>query len=63
MSGVCLLSGSVSFERCHVIDKGPECKNFIGAYKKIYSYSEYVPGIEDSQYHITQTRLSQRPHG
>ena len=49
MSGVCLLSGSVSFERCHVIDKGPECKNFIGAYKKIYSYSEYVPGIEDSQ--------------
>ena len=49
MSGRCLLSGSTSYERCHVIPKGPDCKNFIGAYERIYPYSEYVAGIEDSQ--------------
>jgi len=49
MSEKCLLSGSLSFERCHVIDKGSECQNFIGAYQRIYPYSEYSSGVEDSQ--------------
>jgi len=49
MSAQCLLSGSASVERCHVIAKGPQCQYFIGAYRRIYPYSDYVSGVENSQ--------------
>ena len=49
MTNQCLLSGSFSVEAAHVISKGQETLGFISAYAQIYSYSQYVDGIEDSQ--------------
>ena len=45
----CIISGSESGERAHVISKGKECREFKIVYNMIYPNLEYFSGIEDSQ--------------
>ena len=46
MENTCLLSGSVSVEGAHVVNKGPSCETFKSVYSRIYPFSEYLDGIE-----------------
>ena len=49
MENTCLLSGSVSVEGAHVVNKGPSCETFKSVYSRIYPFSEYLDGIENAQ--------------